>query len=94
MPLNDVAKLNSKVKIVTIDERTLKFKRITKEKNSYYGIKDLDTPSKNILLFPNDIQSIKIHDPKKSTLLTASTIGIYISLIILGATGGCCYNTN
>lgn len=68
-----------KVKILTKSGRSLKFKKIKKTKDQYYGVRKKHDDSKNIRLIENDVESIEIQDKTLSTIYT-----IVLPLVLVG----------
>ena len=82
--IDEIVELENRVKIVTIDNRNHWYKKIKKIDNNYYGVKDFDDRSKDILLFTDDIQSIRVYDGVVSTILTV--VGLSSAIAIVGGT--------
>jgi len=77
--LEQAVQEGTKVKVTTKDDRTLKFKAIQSLEGQYYGVVSKDNASKNIRLIEEDLQTIRIHDKKRSTINT-----IILSITIVG----------
>ena len=81
--LNQAVKEEKRVKIKTVDNKTLKFKKIIYDDGEYYGIKPstfMDTIYK-IPLDQNKLQSIRLHNKTWSIIYG---VGISIVIIIIG----------
>lgn len=79
--LNQAVKEGKRVKIKTIDNKTLKFKRIIYEDGEYYGIKPITFMNKVYKIIPlnqNKLQSIRLHNKTWSIIY-----GVGISIVII-----------
>lgn len=68
--LDEIVDLKTRVRLVTFDKQVHKFKKIEKRDNNYYGIKFSKNSSKDLVIFINDIKTIKVYDGVTSTILT------------------------
>lgn len=72
-----------KVQITTVDNQTLKFKRIVNRNGKYYGVKWLNDNTRDTKLFENDIEKLKIENRTMSIIV--STPPIALAFYIIGA---------
>ena len=70
--LEQAVQEQKKVKITTLDNRKILFKKIVFKDGKYYGVKKLKDSTKDVLLFEKDITVLKVK--KYNTLETILTI--------------------
>ena len=85
--LDEIVELETRVKLVTLDNQVHVFKKIEKKDNNYYAIKFLKNRSKDLVIFPNDIKKIKVYDGITSTILTVFVSLVLIASIAVGVSG-------
>ena len=93
--LDDAYKSQTKVKVKTNDNRTLKFKRIAFEDGSYYGINESykDDPfeqyNKELIkthIDVENIENIRIKNKTMSTILPLATPVVVFGILIIAYT--------
>jgi len=82
--LNQAAQNETKVKVKTKNEETLKFKRIALENGTYYGVEKNKDKMSKVSLDPNIILSIHEKDRPTSTLFTVMTVAGSLFVILAG----------
>lgn len=80
--LEEAAKTDSKVKVQTVTNENLKFKRIGVENGQYYGVKKVKGELVKVPLDRTMLNKIKVKDKTLSTILT---IALPIVIIAGGA---------
>ena len=73
-----------KVRITTLDNRTMHFKRVVFKDGKYYGVKKTKNNSKDVLLVEKDIKSLKSQNESLSTVLTIGIPIVLLGIIIVG----------
>jgi hypothetical protein len=71
-----------RVKITTLDNRTMHFKKVVYKDGKYYGVKKLKDSRKDIWLFENDIKELKVEN--KTMSIVVSSLPITIPLFYIG----------
>ena len=82
--LDEAYKSQSKVKVLTTDNQTLKFMRIDFIDGKYYGISKTSQKLEDIPLDKNNIKSIKVKNKTVSAILN---VGVFTGTAILGVAG-------
>jgi len=82
--LNEAYKSNSKVKITTIENKILKYKRIRHENNQYYGIQKIQGKEVKSLIDKDKINQIQLKDKLLSVIIPIAIP--LLPIIILGIT--------
>ena len=77
--LDEAYKSNTKAKVLTIDNQTLKFKRINLIDGKYYGISKNPSKFENMFLDKNNINSIKVKNKTASTI-----INVGVPIVVVG----------
>ncbi|MEW5676940.1 hypothetical protein ABGT15_11565 [Flavobacterium enshiense] len=72
--IDEAVAYNRSVKVITVTDRKLKFKRIEKTDSVYYGLQKSGGKIQKIALNPNNIKAIKKPDRVTSTLITTTSI--------------------
>lgn len=81
--LKEASKSNTKVKVVTLDKKTMKFTRISLEDNIFYGTKLNGDEISKTPINETDLKKVHLKDKSKSTLLSIGG-GVIIIVGILG----------
>lgn len=79
--LEEAVQEQRKVQITTVDNQTLKFKRIVKRNGEYYGVKWLNDNTRDTKLFENDIEKIKIENKTMSIIVFTPPIALALCII-------------
>lgn len=85
--LDEIVELKTRVRLVTFDKQVYRFKKIEKRNNNYYGIKFSKNTSKDLVIFINDIKTLKVYDGVTSTILTVFVSLLLIASIVVGVSG-------
>ena len=85
--LEEIVELKTRVRLVTFDKQVYRFKKIEKRNNNYYGIKFSKNTSKDLVIFINDIKTLKVYDGVTSTILTVFVSLLLIASIVVGVSG-------
>jgi hypothetical protein len=80
--LDQAVQEQKRVKITTLDNRTMAFKRIVINDGKYYGVKKLKNNTKDVWLFENDIKELKVEN--KTMSIVVSTFPLTIPLFFIG----------
>lgn len=68
-----------RVKLKTKDGQKLKFKRIVKDSNQYYGLKKFKRKNTYTLIDPSSIESLRLHN-KTMSIIYGTGIGFIVAL--------------
>jgi len=88
--LEDVYKQKQSVKIITTNNKVLKFYKVDKTDGTYYGYKSKKHIDRGIkvAINPNQVKNIKVYKDIESVVSSVATItGIIISIVALKAIG-------
>ena len=83
--LDEAFKSNTKTKVITTDNQTLKFMRIDFIDGKYYGISKTSQKLEDIPLDKNKIKSIKVKNKTVSAILNVGTPVALVGLTLYGA---------
>jgi len=90
--LDEAFKSNTKTKVITTDNQTLKFMRIDFIDGKYYGVSKTSQKFEDMPLDINNISSIKVKNKTVSAILNVGTPVVLVGLTLYGAstmpTGG------
>jgi hypothetical protein len=81
--LDEASRTNSRVKIITTENKRIVFRKIEKTDLSYYGFKKEKEKIIRVLLNEKDIRKIKAENKTLSTILTITGITFAVATIVL-----------
>lgn len=85
--LEEAVKQEGKVKILSSDQKAMKYKKVSSTDGQFYGAKKKGGKWTQIPLNQEDIISIRLKNKKASTWVTVLAVGVPITtLVILAAT--------
>ena len=80
--LDEAVNEQKKVKITTLDNRTMHFKKVVYKDGKYYGVKKTKDSTKDVWLFENDIKELKVEN--KTMSIVVSSLPVTIPLFFIG----------
>jgi hypothetical protein len=80
--LEQAVQEQKKLKITTLDNRTMHFKKVVYKNGKYYGVKKIKDSTKDVWLFENDIKELK--GENKTMSIVVSSLPVTIPLLLLG----------
>lgn len=82
-----------RVRIKTKTGQKSKFKKIILDSSQYYGIKKVKGKYTRVLIQPNDIESLRLHN-KTMSIIYGTGIGLVIVFVIVGIARCCDINVD
>ncbi|MBT8286535.1 MAG: hypothetical protein KJO00_00855 [Bacteroidia bacterium] len=82
--LEEAAQANTRVRIKTKDNKTLKFNKVQFENNQFYGKTQYDDNLIKVGIDENNIDRVQVKDKGKSTLLNIGVPVLIIGILALG----------
>ena len=79
--LEEAVQEQRKVQITTVDNQTLKFKRIVKRNGEYYGVKWLNDNTRDTKLFENDIEKSRLSNNLDFDLKNENRTSIFDTIL-------------
>ena len=88
--LEKASQIESNVRVITESGNRFKFKQIRKEGNVFYGLMNLNDPTKRIILKEEFTIEVKEKNKTLSTILSIGIPVIYIGGALILNSVGCC----